>query len=992
MQPQGWLLVPLADSTLSTSDLLKQSSLWQPRYAILDSTTLRLLPSNPEDVRASVVWKASEINAVGRLPEYDKEDFEPFLLELSDGRRVVLAGRKKLDSAYWTLAIDNALRDNARSHSSRSSSSRSPSSSSQSSSLHSSLLATPPPAALETPSTTPERPSHSADAFQTHISKLEKLISDYDADLARFSSPYASPSKQKSGKRTPSWLPGVNRDVQAYAYVEELPRDAEEDDWGAYGEHLPAHAHAHGASLPPLRSSSSPWPARPPPEHPRPFSPTLPSHHAPPQPRDHRPDNDLLRLKPSHVAALQHLYHELVSHSEALNAHLAEGVEEKGIRDVEEELRRMRDEVLRDERDGKLEKADQALLNEIDWMLQLNSIRAQKQNNRSSFFDGRASGIVRPSSAVEGDVRRRIAARLEELLRSAEKTETREEKQDLGGVGREDQYFTTPLHTTERHFHHPDGAAFSPVPFVQPSEWGQTATPPPRSSAARTRATTPRAGTGGGGRAQVTPVPTSKFSLNTSEEVTPKKPRQAQRPTQDYGVPGEPLPYAPPHPPPLRHDLPDPHGLDLNPHAGNRHDHRDPPFDPDQADPYFPDDEERRYWAEVEEQERAAWERERWLQDVFLELEAQFRKQEKLISSPKDREKRLAKSVGKILHHVKHSSHRHNSQLSLLLRSVDDVRSALNALPGAVSSSLSLPPPPPPYRPSHLTPRAPARKEKLGEIPRSHLHLQPGNGRMGPKVLPAYLVPKGDSRPLQAAPVYGVDNPVPSSSHAPRWTHGAEGAKQAKELDALIAHYRAPPPSGAKGKKGKEAKVVEEMKQSEEVGRALREWEVREVVKGEKGRGGSDPAAKAFAIYEILHATREIAKRHQAEEAARKKQVKVNKGGLLVPASALPPASSPPRDDFSALLSRLLTSSEPPEKVLTSLAYVLDRKKLPASKAPEGWKSEEETRRALGELLKPWTAQKEVDKLKTKYNREVEDLKKQRAALQAGLAELLRER
>lgn len=109
---------------------------------------------------------------------------------------------------------------------------------------------------------------------------------------------------------------------------------------------------------------------------------------------------------------------------------------------------------------------------------------------------------------------------------------------------------------------------------------------------------------------------------------------------------------------------------------------------------------------------------------------------------------------------------------------------------------------------------------------------------------------------------------------------------------------------------------MREMEDNEAVRRALEVWRAEELVKGDevkrKGEGVVNPAAKAcescsflfsrrlqkrqapslaVAIYEILHATREIAKR-QKEDADRLKK-RAKKRGVAPPP---PPLAKKPQD------------------------------------------------------------------------------------------------
>ncbi|GAA5918481.1 hypothetical protein JCM6882_008313 [Rhodosporidiobolus microsporus] len=883
---------------------------------------------------------------VGRLDEHDQEAFEPFFVELRSGERVVLAGQKKLDAAYWVLALDNARASSHGHASSPSSSGRT--SSSRSSPSSRSVLS--PFCHSQTTATTPASPVPSPATYNAHLSRLEKLIADMDRRRSSLPQP------------KDDWTSNFNKNVQAYATIVELPSGAGEDNWGE-----PELHDERGAFPPPAKPDfSHGWPARPPPEMPRPSSP--PSIPHPPPLHPHAPDllSDPSYLRPEDAVHLQAILDSLLDSRAALRAgeHDAH-VEIEAVRD---ELRWMKEEVeARCEAEGKVGEAERALLDKLDWLLHLNDVRARK-HRRAASLDGSVSGgfgLARPSSVQEDNLVGAIQQHIAAMLHAAREAEGRAQGDVDRSPSQRHPSPTLPTQTPQTYHQHASDAVFSPVSFNQPGQdgWGTSFAAAGEDFAfdATARAATP-------GLA-------SKFSPNTSEHLR---------------------------------DLPS----SLR-HHPDYHYHRSPaaPFPPGEMN-----------W---EEQERrpSKHERELYLQELYLAVEDGFRRQQDYIAASSAQDARMSQRLKGLLESLRAASldrqaqdasfiHR-LQQIALLLKDLEhpSTFSALDHHHSHSHSSRSPPPYPHSLHRHHSTHRVDQRapgggggqggaKSGMRTIPQSKLALLPGNGRLGPRVVAAERAPRGSAvlTKQKGVQILGGPDPIPTSHHGPRWADGASGAKAAKELDALIAHQQrherspsVPPQSRSAGKatakakgKGKEHPIVREMEANEAVRAALDRWKGEELAREEdekrKGEGVVDPAAKAFAIFEILHATRKISKK-QKEEADRLK--KAAKQGGRVKAAAVPSAPKYPQDDFAALVSRLLSSSEPPDQILTGLASLLDSHKVPAKEAPKGWKNEKETKRALRELLRDRAAQKKFEQL-------LDALRKKQAQLHKELGDQMR--
>ncbi|GAA6030371.1 hypothetical protein JCM8097_009076 [Rhodosporidiobolus ruineniae] len=771
---------------------------------------------------------------------------------------------------------------------------------------------------LNTPATSPEIPFSRSAELDAHLSKLHDIISNYEAGVQRLSEEptLSSPLKQHRRPTSDSWMGRFNEDVPTYAFLEELPHDAGPDVWSAEEARQPVKE----KGPPPRPDSSSSSFARqdypPHPFHP-PHSPHPVFRHPPPQ-----------HLRPDAVLALQSLLDRLKAHKAEADARRA--APEASIQLAQRELNRLKEELQTSAmEDGGLSEADQALLDRIDWLLHLNQTRAKK-HHRAASMDGSVSGLAQPSSMQEDRLAERIQSEIDRLLRDAYEAE-RSMPSGMGvWEGRDgrgnmqdypEQYADYPqtASSSTAHIHNPSGGIFSPVPFDYPVQ--QSFSDPTWRFTGAGADVPLEHETGQVRTVLATPALTSRFSPNTSEH----------RPTQDYGEPGYPL--RPKNP-----------GLDQ--------------YQPDPA----------------------------------------------LLLASNEQQRGVIDGIRRLSKHLAQTSQDDSAHLDALFFAIKAIDKQLRKLPSAASishpgqkhsRSYSASHPPPHYPHVHLfdsssdAPRHSGRHHRSnsrgargggGEVPRVKLQLTPGNGRMGPRVGPAEEVPRnvgGDGR--KGMRVYGVDAPsVPPEFHTHRWAATASGARAAKELDALIAHHSSsalPPAAGKQGKakgkrgKGKVDKVVEEMMRSEAVQRALEEWRVEEMLKEKKAE--VDPAAKAFSVYEILYAAREAKKREEEAEKAAKKGK-----SLAKPAAH---ANSTSKDDPLAHLAHLLSSTSlPPERLLPALAAELDRRKLPASVAPKGWKDAEETKRALFGLMKE--------------REELDDLRRKQTKLKQDLAEQLKEK
>ncbi|GAA5945617.1 hypothetical protein JCM10213_005046 [Rhodosporidiobolus nylandii] len=897
---EGWLLLPPPASSSSPSDLLDHPDFWHPQYALLSARELRTVAHDGE----TPPWRAcrvSEIRGVRRLAEHDQPGFEPFVVDLTDGSQLLFAGKRGADTAYWTLALDPCLD---------------------------------PSTPASTPPTAPPD-----DVYDRHLAKLEQLVANYDRDAERFAADIKSPSKRSRRKKPcegSERMRRSNKDVPAFAFVEELPPDAADDDWGTSlheARQPPGPDPLPPAPPPdPRPVSQRPWPVRPPPEEPRPSQPYSEAHHL---------SADPSYLRPSDAFALQTLLDQLTHHSAAVDAKLAQ--RKAGIQIADRELERLREEVLlRADAEGRVSEADGALLDQIEWLLTVNNMRLKK-HHRGASVDSAASSLraaqgggVPPPSMQEEELVRVIQQRIDAMLRASGEAERRadvEEEWRREEEGRRDSMITyeeepyptsaLPAETPVTHYYHPSGAVFSPAP------------PQPHLATAGEKTRT----------AAQTPAVTSKFSPNTSEH---------HRPTQNHGVPGEPLP-----PPPAT----------AAPH---------PSYD----QPYYPHHPSMPSWPEAGE----------WNGEPLTTAEDECHLGNDIAASAPFQAAAEASTSDLFplvlrTQHLKSDSTSRSTSFAALLHAINALSTSLDTLPSSlVAATGPLHPPQPPPYPSQGGPIT-----GDGAIPRTEMRWLAGDGRMGKRLVPAKDVPRGSPSgglgAQQGLTVFGLPDPVNPAHHTSRWTTGVAGAKAAKELDALVAH--AEPATGgkkmAKKGKGKEHPVVEEIAQNPVVQRELRELEGRRLVEGKKEEEG-DPATKAFAIYEILQATREAAAKEKREKNA------VAKGrpkafGLSRPAPLPASAALPARDDFPILLSRLLTSSEPPEKILAGLAALLAAGKTKSRDAPPGYVGEGEMRSRLKGLLVGEGGKRVMDALAALSTRKAElqqkigeDLKKKAAA------------
>ncbi|GAA6002571.1 uncharacterized protein JCM10292_007736 [Rhodotorula paludigena] len=349
------------------------------------------------------------------------------------------------------------------------------------------------------------------------------------------------------------------------------------------------------------------------------------------------------------------------------------------------------------------------------------------------------------------------------------------------------------------------------------------------------------------------------------------------------------------------------------PSAGSRHPHPQPQYDSELS---F---DSRDLLHNVQDPA----ERRRRLQNLFLDIELQLQNQRNQIAFSKEQQQHLTRTLGKVLSLVQHSSHLHTSQLSSLVRRLDSLVSQLNhptRPPGArshsslskstfTSTSASTPPPPPPYQPtSPLVDRqsaarkpAPSRRPHASAPPlaQQSMHLVPGDGRMAARLLPRRLVAEGlaaaeaervERKGKAKQPILGVSPALPKDAHVPRWADGAQAARRAREVEAILhplppgpAHLAATALSApAKVRKASRSRALErELRQNERVNTAL--GELRGGTTHAPGpsapltRGTTvvlseeDPVKKAIAVWEVLDEARRTRQALEVEEAKRSK-------------------------------------------------------------------------------------------------------------------------
>lgn len=171
---------------------------------------------------------------------------------------------------------------------------------------------------------------------------------------------------EKEKLRQEEWMKRFNRDVRAYATIEELAPDASAEDWGtelyeAKSRQQKMRDEKKHTNSQPEPISAQDWPARPPSEQ---------SHPQPISPPDHSPTlkervrSNPAYLQPEDVQGLQSLLDHLKVQSSSLDARIQE--RDGGIATAAEHLERMREAVeARADGTGKKEPGDLNLLGHV---------------------------------------------------------------------------------------------------------------------------------------------------------------------------------------------------------------------------------------------------------------------------------------------------------------------------------------------------------------------------------------------------------------------------------------------------------------------------------------------------------------------------------------------------------------------------------------------------------------------------------------------------
>ncbi|GAA5860283.1 hypothetical protein JCM1840_002847 [Sporobolomyces johnsonii] len=436
-----------------------------------------------------------------------------------------------------------------------------------------------------------------------------------------------------------------------------------------------------------------------------------------------------------------------------------------------------------------------------------------------------------------------------------------------------------------------------------------------------------------------------------------------EMPNQDYGEPGQPLPAQ---------DTPQQSASPLH-----GHDPEEPLYGHLEQQAHR--DEPEREWTHIE-----------YLQALFNDVlagfdEQQYRASTALVALLVHHDRKATKEVLDALTRTVPAA---SAQLASLSKTLEATLAAIPPAPApAPAPGPALAPPPPPAPVPAATPAQLPR-----DLPQSRHHLIPGDGRMAAKVVPAQKAKEwseglkpvvGGGKKVAGVRLWGGPDPIPTSRHVPRWAEGAAAAHAAREVFELVGSLQSEKQSG-KGK-GRVPPIVEEMMHNEWVQAALKGFEMVE--------GGMDPAAKALAIYEIIHEARERAKKQKASVPA---PAKKPSGETPAKPSGVPARAN---DRVGAALLPLPPCRRPPPRLMMDA----DSEQISGT---EGQGEDEaqgkprtdddkQTKQALVEILERWKPRVEQEMGEAKEDLaaqhraekdEVEKLRQQQAELQARLA------
>ncbi|GAA5919118.1 hypothetical protein JCM1841_005634 [Sporobolomyces salmonicolor] len=985
---EGWLLLPpTSASALSELAALPPSS-WIPHYVLLTPQILQLLPptdGQPPAV-ALIMKECDSIDFAPELPIQKEEHFFPWAAKIKDGEKVWFAAGSGREWLSWTCRLRDAI-DVAHGrplHNPLDDSDASDSDSNSSATLTSFSRSS----RSSTAPTSTSRKSTLSKKGPGHLAELHQILADYEAGLAALGS--SKPSSTRRPSRAEDWMRNFNRAVKAYPVMHELYHDAGPDDWSPtssskrYRPPTPAHGLQQGrpaSGADGWSTSSSPKPLRPPtpsdvlPEKSSPFAPPvlglddwsprrsldsrrppdpgmsqglrpdglpLPpslarSSPLPPQshpelksqflptrsPLPRQPKNE--PILPLHDAeSLLHIFDLLKQRHDPVSARLGAG--EEAIRAAGARLARLRKGLERKMRieggASAVSQAEATLLDKIEYLIHLNDARLKK-HRRSISIEGRGSW-VRPTSQQEADLVDQLGQRITEVLEQSRAGQARTMHTEMVGMGSEGELARAEGAQPER-FSREDWELRRAYPVRKPPS--SAASPNTRAdpscppTARREQRRTPSQGAPGGLQ--------SRFSPNTSEDPTPPRARRSPgtKPNRDYGEPGRPL-RAQDRP---RRSASLPHGHNLEEELSGQveqHPYRDEP---------------EREWTHME-----------YLQALFKDVLAGFEEQQYHLHQQYEHTVEIGTSVEKLttarclVHHDRKAT---KKALAAFARTIPAASTQLAAIGATLAAVPPAPAPVPAPALAAAPPPVPGPAATTAQLPRvapqSRHHLIPGDGRMAAKVVPAHKAKEwtegikpvaGGGKKVAGVRLWGGPDPVPLSRHVPRWAEGATAAQAAREVFELLGTLQSESTCGQV--KGTAPPIVEEMMRNEWVQAALKGFEVAE--------GGMDPAAKALAIYEILHEAREHAKQQKAPPAEHAKKPAVERRAM--PPGA--PTRASDRVDIVELITRLVTGEELLEEILKTAVVPKAKGKGKGKGKPK--RDDKQAKQALVEILERW--------------------------------------
>ncbi|GAA5960213.1 hypothetical protein JCM21900_000551 [Sporobolomyces salmonicolor] len=1018
---EGWLLLPpTSASALSELAALPPSS-WIPHYVLLTPRILQLLPptdGQPPAV-ALIMKECDSIDFAPELPIRKEEHFFPWAVKIKDGEKMWFAAGSGREWLSWTCRLRDAI-DVAHGRplhnpldDSDASDSDANSAATLTSFCRSSRSSTAPTSTSCKLTLSKKGPGH--------LAELHQILADYEAGLAALGS--SKPSSTRRPNQAEDWMRNFNRAVKAYPVMHELHHDAGPDDWSPtslskrYRPPTPAHGLQQGrpaSGADGWSTSSSPKPLRPPTpsdvlrEKSSPFAPPVSGlndwsprrsldSRRPPEPgpsQGLRPDglplpSSLSRFSPlppqSHpelksqvlptraplprqpkngpilplqdAESLLHIFDLLKQRHDPVSARLGAG--EEAIRAAGARLARLRKDLERKMRieggASAVSQTEATLLDKVEYLIHLNDARLKKRR-RSISVEGRGSW-VRPTSQQEADLVDQLGQRITEILEQSGAVQAKTMRTEMVGMGREGELARAEGAQPERSSRE-DWELLRAYPrrLTQHGPARARTNEPVQIPLARR----PLAASSGGPRLKVHPAGCRVVSPRTRLRILPLPEFVVPLGRSRIGITGNRV-----GPSGLR--------IGLDGHV-EQHPYRDEP---------------EREWTHIE-----------YLQALFKDVLAGFEEQQYELHQQYEHTVEIGTSVEKmttarcLMHDDRKATKKAPATLARTIPAASTQLAALEATLAAV------PPAPAPVSAPALAAApspAPGPAATTAQLPRvapqSRHHLISGDGRMAAKVVPVHKAKEwtegikpvaGGGKKVAGVRLWGGPDPIPLSRHVPRWAEGATAAQAAREVFELLGSLQSESTSG-QGKRTAPP-IVEEMMRNERVQAALKGVEVAE--------GVMDPAAKALAIYEILHEAREHAKQQKAPPAAHAKKRLVERRAM----SPGIPARPSVRVDIVELITRLVTSEELLEEILITAVIPKAEGKGKGKGKGKPKRDDKQTKQALVEILERWKpgigpamggATEDLapfEKRNMSEDRQVEELRQQQAELQARLA------